>query len=445
MHDDPRLLPPLAGVVPFGSHANVVSPVLSPAFWALRESCCPDPIRGVCAQLHVCPQLRLWDWCPTPWTPHGGWVTVFSGPGGPSGSHPVGSGVLAMLTDPGLRDELDRVAAAVGVRVVHLGGRHPVSRKTWSAAAAVVLDHAAADRCGRLALPRRTHVSVLTGTEAATATWAAAITVGAQHVLRMPEQEGELVRELAEAAESARDDGICGAVVAVIGGRGGAGASLFAVALAQAAADALLVDLDPWAGGIDLLVGGETAPGLRWPDLALQGGRLNWSAVRAALPRPRGISVLSGTRRGYELDAGPVDAVIDAGRRGGVTVVCDLPRRLTDATQAALDAADLVVLVSPCDVRACAAAATMAPVLTAINPNLGLVVRGPSPGGLRAAEVADVAGVPLLASMRAQPRLAEQLEHGGLRLRRRSVLASAARRVLGVLPRAGSGRHGRAA
>lgn len=325
---------------------------------------------------------------------------------------------MAMLTDPGLRDELDRVAAAVGVRVVHLGGRHPVSRKTWSAAAAVVLDHAAADRCGRLALPRRTHVSVLTGTEAATATWAAAITVGAQHVLRMPEQEGELVRELAEAAESARDDGICGAVVAVIGGRGGAGASLFAVALAQAAADALLVDLDPWAGGIDLLVGGETAPGLRWPDLALQGGRLNWSAVRAALPRPRGISVLSGTRRGYELDAGPVDAVIDAGRRGGVTVVCDLPRRLTDATQAALDAADLVVLVSPCDVRAWAAAATMAPVLTAINPNLGLVVRGPSPGGLRAAEVADVAGVPLLASMRAQPRLAEQLEHGGLRLRR---------------------------
>lgn len=445
MHDDPRLLPPLAGVVPFGSHANVVSPVLSPAFWALRESCCPDPLRGVCAQLHVCPQLRLWDWCPTPWTPHGGWVTVFSGPGGPSGSYPVGSGVLAMLTDPGLRDELDRVAAAVGVRVVHLGGRHPVSRKTWSAAAAVVLDHAAADRCGRLPLPRRTHVSVLTGTEAATATWAAAITVGAQHVLRMPEQEGELVRELAEAAESARDDGICGAVVAVIGGRGGAGASLFAVALAQAAADALLVDLDPWAGGIDLLVGGETAPGLRWPDLALQGGRLNWSAVRAALPRPRGISVLSGTRRGYELDAGPVDAVIDAGRRGGVTVVCDLPRRLTDATQAALDAADLVVLVSPCDVRACAAAATMAPVLTAINPNLGLVVRGPSPGGLRAAEVADVAGVPLLASMRAQPRLAEQLEHGGLRLRRRSVLASAARRVLGVLPRAGSGRHGRAA
>jgi secretion/DNA translocation related CpaE-like protein len=346
------------------------------------------------------------------------------------------SGVLALLTDPKLRDELDRVAAAVGVRVVHAGGGSPVTRKTWTAAAAVVLDPGTADRCGQDALPRRAHVSVLTGTEAATQTWAAAVTVGAQHVLRMPEQERELIRELAEASESARtarDDRLRGQTVAVIGGCGGAGASSFAVAVAQAAGDALLLDLDPWGGGIDLLVGGETVPGLRWPDLALQGGRLNWSAVRDALPRHRGISVLSGTRRGYELDAGPVGAVVDAGRRGGVTVVCDLPRRLTEATETALDTADLVVLVSPCDVRACAASATVAPVLAGLNPNLGLVVRGPAPGGLRASEVAEIVGIPLLTSMKAQPRLAEQVEHGGLRLRRRSALTVAARRVLDVL------------
>lgn len=348
-----------------------------------------------------------------------------------------------MLTEPALRDELDRIAAAVGVRVVHAGDRSAVSRKTWLAATAVVLDQVAADRCGRDALPRRTHVSVLTSAEATKATWAAAIAVGAQYVLRLPEQERELIRELAEAAESARsarsvrDDELRGEAIAVIGGCGGAGASLFAVALAQTAIDALLVDLDSWAGGIDLLVGGESAPGLRWPDLALQGGRLNWPAVREALPRHRGISLLSGTRSGYELAPGPVEAVIDAGRRGGVTVVCDLPRRLTEVTQAALDSADLVVLISPCDVRACAATSTIVPALAAINPNLGLVVRGPSPGGLRAAEVADIAGVPLLASMRAQPRLAEQLERGGLQVRGRSALAAAARRVLSVLARAG--------
>lgn len=353
-------------------------------------------------------------------------------------------GVLAVLTDTQLRDELDRVAAAVGLRVVHARGPS-VSRKTWSAAAAVVLDEAAADRCGRAALPRRGHVTVLTVIEPTTATWTAAIAAGAQHVLRLPEQEDGLVRGLAEAAEAARDDGPRGEIVAVIGGCGGAGASVFAVALALGATDALLVDLDAWGGGIDLLMGSEETPGLRWPDLALQGGRLVWSAVRDALPRHRGVSFLSGTRRGYELDAGPVDAVVDAGRRGGVTVICDLPRRLTDATQSAMDAADLVVVVSPCDVRACGASAALAPVLSAINPNLGLVVRGPSPGGLRAAEVADIAGLPLLASMRPQPQLAERLEHGGLRVGRRSPLAVAAGRVLAVLPRATHRRKGKAA
>jgi secretion/DNA translocation related CpaE-like protein len=343
-------------------------------------------------------------------------------------------GILAVLAEPALRDEVERVAAAVGVRVVHAGNTSPISRKTWSAAAAVVLDDAAAEGCARTGLPRRAHVIVVTGREPEPATWAAAIEVGARQVLRLPTQERDLVRELAEAGEFARDDGANGEVVAVIGGRGGAGASLFAAALAQVALDPLLVDLDPWGGGIDLLVGGETTPGVRWPDLALQGGRLNWSAVREALPRHRGVCMLSGTRRGYELDARAVDAVVDAGRRGGATVVCDLPRRLTDAAQTALDTSDLVVIVSPCDVRACAATAAIAAVLTGINPNVGLVVRGPSPGGLRAEEVAAIAGVPLLASMRAYPRLAEQLEHGGLRLGRRSALAAAARQVLALLP-----------
>ncbi len=343
-------------------------------------------------------------------------------------------GILSVLAELALRDELDRVAAAVGMRTVHAGATSSVSRKTWSAAAAVVLDEAAAGRYAHAGLPRRAHVIVVTGTDPAPTTWAAAIEVGARHVLRLPAQEQDLVRELADAAESARDNGARGAVVAVIGGRGGAGASLFAVALAQSAPEPLLIDLDPWGGGLDLLVGGETAPGVRWPDLALQGGRLNWPAVREALPRHRGISMLSGTRRGYELDAGAVDAVIDAGRRGGAIVVCDLPRRLTDAAQTALDTADLVVVVTQCDVRACAATATIAPVLAGINPNVGLVVRGPSPGGLTAEEVAAIAEVPLLASMRPYPRLAEQLEHGGLRLRRRSALAAAARRVLAVLP-----------
>ncbi|MGB3892897.1 MAG: hypothetical protein WA942_01425, partial [Mycolicibacter sinensis] len=47
--------------------------------------------------------------------------------------------MLALVAESGLRDELDRVGAAVGARVIHLGGAIP-SRKAWTAAAAVVLD-----------------------------------------------------------------------------------------------------------------------------------------------------------------------------------------------------------------------------------------------------------------------------------------------------------------
>lgn len=343
------------------------------------------------------------------------------------------TGLLAMLSRPALRDEMDRVGAAVGARVVYLRDSAP-NRKTWVAAAAVVLDESAAVRCGNARLPRRAHVLVLTDTEPTGATWQAAVAVGAHRVLTLPADERALVAALAEAGEAVRDGDRHGEVVAVVGGRGGAGASLFATALTQAAGDALLIDLDTWGGGIDLLAGTENSAGLRWPDLALQGGRLTWPAVREALPGHRGVSVLSGTRRGHELDGRTVDAVVDAGRRGGVTVVCDLPRAMTDAVEIALGTADLVVVVSPCDVRAGAACATIAPRLRVVNPNVGLVVRGPSPGGLRAAEISEVAGLPLLAVMRAEPRLAERLEHGGLRLRRRSALAAAADRVLGVLP-----------
>ena len=143
--------------------------------------------------------------------------------------------------------------------------------------------------------------------------------------------------------------------------------------------------------------------------------------------------MLSGSRTGSDIDAAPLGAVIDAGSRGGATVICDLPRRSTGAVETVLDAADLVVVIAPADVRSCAAAAAIAPWVSAVNPNAGVVVRGPSPGGLRSADVAEIVGLPLLAAMRAQPGVADALERGGLRLRRRSPLAAAARRVLAVL------------
>lgn len=308
------------------------------------------------------------------------------------------------------------------------------NRREWLAAAAVVLDADGAKVCVGAGLPRREGVLVVNRGAPDAQLWTAAIEVGAQQVCDLPAQEAELLNRIADAVEAGSAAARSGRVIGVTPGRGGAGASVFAAALAYCAGEALLVDIDPCGGGIDLLLGSEAVPGLRWPDLHVHSGRLTWSAMREVLPRTRGVSFLSGTRSFHEIEPDALAAVLDAGRRGGVTVLCDMPRQLTPAMICALQYTDLIVTLTSCDVRGAAAAAAMVSVLTTVNTAIGLVVRGPSPGGLRADEVAAAAAAPLLAAMRPEPALAQRLEHGGLMLRRRSPLAVAARTVLDVVP-----------
>ena len=99
-------------------------------------------------------------------------------------------------------------------------------------------------------------------------------------------------------------------------------------------------------GGIDLLLGAESAEGLRWPDIQVSEGRLSWPTVRQALPRQREVSVLSGSRRAYDIQPAAVEAFVEAARLAGVTVVCDLSNAHTDAARTALEVADLVVVVA---------------------------------------------------------------------------------------------------
>jgi len=338
--------------------------------------------------------------------------------------------VLTLLGGAELSDNIDRLAAAVGLRKVQ--AQNP-ARRLWLTAAAVILDEEGARRCVLAGMPRRGGVFLVGTSEPAPHLWATAVEVGAQQLCVLPAQETELVRLLSEAAEMGRVAPHRGRVIAVTAGRGGGGASVFAAALAQRAGEALLVDLDPCGGGVDLLLGIESAPGLRWPEMASASGRLSWVAVREVLPHKGDVWILSCTRSYHEIDPGAAQAVVDAGRRGGATVICDLPRPLNPAALRVLESTDLVVVVTSCDVRAVAATGAVAGMIRTVNSNLGLVVRGPAPGGLRATEVVDVTAVPLLAAMRPEPMLAVQLEQGGLRLRRRSPLAVAARKVLDVV------------
>ncbi|MBF6179091.1 septum site-determining protein Ssd [Nocardia otitidiscaviarum] len=354
----------------------------------------------------------------------------------------VAAAPALMLVDrPGLRAEIRRIAAAADRRVDERA--LPVGRHDWMGASVVLLDTAAARECAAARCPRRPGVLLVTEDEPGLPDWQTATAVGAEQVLALPAAAEALI---AAFAANAHGGGGRGVVVAVAGACGGAGASTLAAAIALTAARrrfrprTLLLDAAPFGGGLDLLLGLEQAPGPRWPDLAVEHGRVAADALHAALPGVGGITVLACTRDGSAPAPPPtaVRAVLDAVRGAGDLLVCDLSTERGAHADQLLDSADLVVLIAPAQLRAVAAAEPTTARLRTRNPNLALLVRGPAPGGLRPADIATALDLPLLHTMRALPALSHQLERGGLPLHARHPLHHAATAVLGVLTSTGA-------
>jgi secretion/DNA translocation related CpaE-like protein len=346
---------------------------------------------------------------------------------------------LVMCGEEPLLDELLRLAAAAGCEL-HRVPDATAARRAWAAAPLVLLDESAARACVDAELHRREHVLIVCGQDPPPdGLWPIAVRLGAVDVVPLPTRSAVITEALADAVD--RPSPTEGRIIAVLGGRGGAGASVFAAAVAMAALrrgdNALLVDCDPLGGGIDLVLGAEAEIGLRWPELRVRGGRVPVSSLRSALPgRIRGdarLTMVSCDRDGPGPEPEALAAVLQAGRRAGETVICDLPRSTSEVALLALDRADLTVLVVPAEVRAAAAARRMAEWLTGRGIRAETVVRGPSPGGLRPVDVANAIGLPLIASMRPEPKLASTLERGVLWHRATGPLAAAATTVLDVV------------
>jgi hypothetical protein len=181
-----------------------------------------------------------------------------------------------------------------------------------------------------------------------------------------------------------------GAVLGVVGGCGGIGASRFAAVLAATAASvfgrSLLIDLDSAAGGIDVLIGLESTPGPRWSSLRVDGGFLDPNLLLAGLPPWGRVAVLACDQPVLAADV--VAQVLDAARLAG-PVVLDLPRYRTAARDAALARCSFVGLVTAADVAALTAARRVLEDL--VGAPVALIVRGPrrtSAGQLIGAPVA---------------------------------------------------------
>ena len=314
---------------------------------------------------------------------------------------------LFLTADPALLDDLLRLAAAAGAEPeVHDAAA--LAAPSWRHAPLVVVGHdLAADVVGA-GLPRRPALVLVGTSEDDAAVWQRAVGIGAEHVLFLPDGEPWLLDRIADAVA---DPATRGRVVAVVGARGGAGATSFAVALALAGARAgratMLVDADPYGGGIDLALGAEDVEGARWD--AVPSG----DSLAAALPRCGPVTVLAWPRTGSPAIApGSVESVLSTARRSAELVVVDVARSFDEAARVVLSVADLVYVVCPAEVRACAAGRRIAETVAMFGADVRAVVRGPAPGGLDPLTVAETLGVPLAGAMDAEPGIATALEEG---------------------------------
>lgn len=329
---------------------------------------------------------------------------------------------LLVTSEPGLLEELLRLCAAAEISPV-VAADPAALRRAWPKASVVLLgvDLAGAAR----QLPRRPGV-VVVGSDG-DSLWRLAADVGADHVAVLPSAAGWLAGVL-----SAPNDAGSGQapVVAIIGGQGGSGATALAVALSRCASRAgtstLLVDADPFGGGVDLALGLESAAGVRWPQIVdpdevasgVSGDLLD------RLPMRDGLRLLATDRdQPVALTDAAMAGVLAAGRRRCELVVVDLPRRVDEVARVVLAAAARTYVVVPAQVRAVAAAAQLASSLREHAADVRAIVRGPAPSGLSLSAVARSLDIPLGGAVRAEPGLARDYERGVPPGQRRGPLA----------------------
>ncbi|MDT0341886.1 septum site-determining protein Ssd [Streptomyces litchfieldiae] len=323
--------------------------------------------------------------------------------------------ILILTEDEDLLDDLLRLCAAAGAEAEVVHGA-PVAPGQWERAPLVMVgdDRAAAlSETGRW--PGRRPGVLLVGRDLDDHTvWARGVGLGAEQVLHLPGDEPWLADRIADAVERPGPPAL---TLGVLGGRGGAGASSLACALAvTAAAQGLrttLIDADPLGGGLDVLLGAERTPGPRWPAFVSARGRLSGTALDESLPRPRGVGLLSWDRAdGARLPAEAMCTVLTAARRGGGVVVVDLPRAADEAAAEALAQLDMGLLVVPGELRAVAGAQRVIATSGALVRDLRVVARPLAAGGLAGSELARLLGLPLAGELPDEPGLSAAADLG---------------------------------
>jgi secretion/DNA translocation related CpaE-like protein len=329
---------------------------------------------------------------------------------------------LLVSNDDALLTDLARLAAAASVFPAVARDVAAAIGK-WSPASVVVVGADLADALASAGPRRRPRVHVVARGQLDDSVFRSAIGCGADSVFALPEGEARVIEVLTDAGDGALT---AGSTIGVIAGTGGAGATVFAAALASVCArrePTILVDADPFGSGIDRVVGMESVAGIRWDALPIGSGRLSARSLRDALPKRGDLAVLSWpAEHAWDLNAFAVRETLSASQRGFTTVIVDLPRWQSSVSDELIARCDHVVLVSTLTVPAVAAVVRVARRLA--HGSTHLVLRGV---GVGATDIEELLGLPVLAAMANQRGLDEAIGLGLGPLRaRRGPLARAA-------------------
>jgi secretion/DNA translocation related CpaE-like protein len=346
---------------------------------------------------------------------------------------PTTGAVVVAVADAEIRAALARLAALGAVDAQPVSGAQ--LRARWPTAAGVVVDPDAAQTCLAAGLDRRAGVAMVLAGEPAAHAWPIAVALGVEGVFALPRDERQLLDWLAALTEPSTRARVVCCIPAV----GGCGSSTLAAGLALGAGgrgqEVLLLDADPCAGGLELLVGAENVGGSRWEDFTDAAGVLSAAVLADSLPSVGQVRILSCGRCSRQALAAPaVESVLAAGRRGHDLVVVDARNSLGEVSSLLTDGADTVVVTVAAEVRAVSAATGLVSALNKRCGDVRLVVRQPGPGSLRPRDVADAVGAPVAAVWARDRKLAALVERGGFsRGWRRTTLAGVVAALLDAM------------
>lgn len=221
-----------------------------------------------------------------------------------------------------------------------------------------------------------------------------------------------------------------GVILAITGATGGTGTSLLAAALAYELSThnpTVLLDTHFGGAGLEVILGMEDTPGVKWPDLHDARGALDWKHLETQLPTWRGIPVVTCARTTPVFPtSSTTGTVLASAVAAGRNVIVDAPPSIVHNHHHLLTHH---VVLAPRNVRGVAGATALAGLPTP-GGGRSVVTSFHRPVSMTPQQLARYARLPLVGEWPHVRGLPEAVEHGATVLEFPRAVHRAAQRVL---------------